>query len=313
MVQDLQIVNNLQPIASLSFGRRGYRRLMPTTRVAVLGSINMDLTTFTPRLPQPGETLLGTTFAASQGGKGANQALAAARSGADTTFLGAVGSDAFGQDLIDTLTEAGIDTSLVRHVDGSSGVASISVDGDGENTIVVVAGANSSLIALSDAERDAIAGADILMCQLEIPLETVVEGATHARDHGTLVLLNPSPAQDLPDELVEAVDVLVVNEAEARELAHVVSRVPHVVTTLGARGAHYRGPESASDFRSPTVDAIDTTGAGDAFTGALAAEWSAGPDDAIRWACAAGAFAATRRGAGSSSGTRTDIRGVGQE
>lgn len=284
---------------------------MPTIRVAVLGSINMDLTTVTERLPEPGETVLGRSFDTSQGGKGANQALAAARSGAETTFLGAVGDDSFGDELLRALSDADVDVASTRRVAGASGVAAISVDLAGENNIVVVPGANASVLALTDAELDAIAHADILLCQLEIPLDTVVRGAVHARENGTLVVLNPSPVQSLPDSLVEVVDVLVVNEAESTAVGEdVTGRVPHLVTTLGAKGARYRGPDSSVDVPAPTVDAIDTTGAGDAFAGALAAEWSSGPAAALRWACAAGAVAATRRGAGSSSGSRSEIEAL---
>lgn len=281
---------------------------MVTTRVAVLGSINMDLTTFTPRFPEPGETLLGDSFTTSQGGKGANQAIAAARSGAQTTFLGAVGDDAFADELLDSLAAAGVDVNLTRRTPGASGIAAIAVDSQGENTIIVVAGANGSVRHLSTEELTVIADADILLCQLEIPLDTVVEGAAHARANNTVVILNPSPVQTLPDALASAVDILVVNEAEEVAIGtDTTARISHVVTTLGASGARYRGPESTVEIPAPTVDAVDTTGAGDAFTGSLAAEWSAGPENALRWACAAGAFAATRRGAGSSSGVRSDI------
>lgn len=278
---------------------------MATTTVAVLGSINMDLTAYAPRLPRPGETLLGDSFAASQGGKGANQALAAARSGARTIFLGAVGDDTFAQELLDALADSGVDITRTRRTSGASGTAIITVDAEGENTIVVVPGANASMSELTDAERSTIAEADILLCQLEIPLGTVIEGASHARDNNTLVVLNPSPVQELPDALLAFVDILVLNEAEAASVR--TDNITHVVTTLGAAGARYDGPETSCDLPSATVDVVDTTGAGDAFAGALAAEWHRGPLQAVQWACAAGAFATTRRGAGSSSGTRIDI------
>lgn len=304
---DLQIVNNLQ-VTILPGDEAAYRGRMTSTRVAVLGSINMDLTTVSAHLPTPGETVLGTSFDTSQGGKGANQALAAVRSGASTTFVGAVGDDGFGDELLHALVDAGVDASLTRRVSGPSGIAAIAVDAHGENTIVVVAGANDAVRQLTESELATIADADILLCQLEIPLTTVIRGAVRARAEGTLVMLNPSPVRDLPDELVEAVDILVVNEAEAAAVGRdVLDRIEHVVTTLGARGARYDGPESTFEVPSPAIDAVDTTGAGDAFAGALAAEWSSGPAAAIRWACAAGAFAATRRGAGSSSGSRSDI------
>ena len=281
---------------------------MTATRVAVLGSANMDLTTVTERLPEPGQTVLGSSFDTSQGGKGANQAIASARSGAITTFLGAVGDDPFADELLQRLDEAGVDTRWTRRAAGPSGIAAITVDANGENTIVVVPGANSAVTDLSEDELAAIAEADLLLCQFEIPMSTVVSGAVHARANNTLVVLNPSPVQAVPDALLAAVDILVVNESEAQALgATVLATVPHVVTTLGASGAHYTGPHESVRVPAPQIDPIDTTGAGDAFTGALAAEWARGPKPALRWACAAGALAATRVGAGASSGTREAI------
>lgn len=284
---------------------------MHATRVTVLGSINMDLTAVTDHLPAPGETVLGDAFATAQGGKGANQAIAAARSGSETTFLGAVGDDAFATDLAARLRDASVDASLLRRTDGPSGIAVITVDTKGENSIVVVPGANALVTDLTGEELDVIAESDVLLCQFEIPLSTVTAAAQHARRNGTLVVLNPSPVHAAPDELLDAVDVLVVNEAEAAALgSDLLGRVTHVVTTLGASGARYSGPAGEFAVPAPVVDAIDTTGAGDAFTGALVAEWPKGPEAAVRWACAAGAFAATRRGAGASSGTRAQIESV---
>ncbi|SNS80335.1 ribokinase [Rhodococcoides kyotonense] len=284
---------------------------MHPTRVAVLGSINMDLTAVTDRLPAPGETVLGDTFTTAQGGKGANQAIAAARSGSATTFLGAVGDDAFASELTIGLNEASVDTTHLRTVDGPSGIAVITVDSAGENSIVVIGGANATVAEPTTEELEIIAGADILLCQFEIPIPAVTAAAQHARAHGTLVVLNPSPVQAVPDALLEALDVLVVNEAEASALgSDVLGRIAHVVTTRGAAGARYVGPAGSFDVPAPVVDATDTTGAGDAFTGALAARWAEGPEAAVRWACAAGAFAASRRGAGASSGTREQIESV---
>lgn len=284
---------------------------MTTTRVAVLGSINMDLITCAAVLPAPGETVLGDSFETAQGGKGANQAIAAAKSGARTTFVGSVGDDAFADELATCLSAAQVDASLLRREPGPSGIAAITVDQAGENSIVVVPGANSTVTDLTDIELSAIANADILLCQLEIPLATVIAGAVHARAHGTVVMLNPSPVQPLPDNLVDAVDVLVVNEAEAAAIgAGVLDRIDHVVITLGSAGARYRAPDSTFDVPAPRVEAVDTTGAGDAFAGALASEWHAGPSRAMVWACAGGAFATTGRGAGSSSGTRADIEAL---
>ncbi|MGA9873247.1 MAG: PfkB family carbohydrate kinase, partial [Rhodococcus sp. (in: high G+C Gram-positive bacteria)] len=217
----------------------------------------------------------------------------------------------FADELLGSLSDAGVDVALTRRSVGPSGIAAITVDTRGENSIVVVPGANSAVVDLTEAELQTIADADVLLCQLEIPMAAVVAGATHARANGTLVVLNPSPVQTLPDALVEVVDIVIVNDAEASALgADVLGRVDHVVRTLGSSGATYTGPGLSFDAPAPTVDAVDTTGAGDAFAGALVEQWFAGPERAIRWACAAGAFAATRRGGGTSSGTRLDIEAL---
>jgi len=282
---------------------------MSAHRVVVVGSINMDLVTSTPRLPAPGETILGTSFTTTPGGKGANQAIAAAKAGADVVFVGAVGDDTFALDLRQALVDAEVDAERLRETSGPSGIAAITVDGDGQNSIIVVPGANARVTDLTTDELDAVTNSDILLCQLEIPLDTVTTAASHAAQSDTTVMLNPSPAQTLPPELLESVDVLIVNETEERQLGeNALAAVPHVVTTLGAAGARYRGPDGDRlSVDSPTVDAVDTTGAGDAFTGALAAVWNRGPRDALAFACAAGALAATRPGASAASPTRSEI------
>ncbi|MBQ7809028.1 ribokinase, partial [Rhodococcus sp. (in: high G+C Gram-positive bacteria)] len=194
---------------------------MSTPRIVVVGSINMDLTTSVSRFPAPGETLLGTAFATAAGGKGSNQAIAAAKAGGDVSFVGAVGDDGFGTQLRETLQDAGVDTALLRSVDGPSGVAAITVSEDAENNIIVVPGANSSVTSLSEADLDAIAHADVLLCQLEIPLDTVTAAARHARANGTTVILHPSPVQDLPGAMIDSVDILIVNQTESDKLAAV--------------------------------------------------------------------------------------------
>ncbi|MFD3706005.1 ribokinase [Nocardia sp. NPDC058658] len=267
--------------------------------VVVLGSVNMDLVTTTARRPAPGETVLGSGFATVPGGKGANQAIAAARSGARVRFLGAIGADAFGTELLATLSAAGIDTTLVRRVDGPSGIATIVVDDTGENSIIVVAGANGRVTDLTTTELAAIADADILLCQLEIPIETVLAAARHALASGTIVALNPSPVAPLPDELWAAVDLAIVNSLESEQYSTELAQVAHVVRTLGADGATYLGEDELS-VAGLAVDVIDTTGAGDAFTGALVATWNQGAPTALNWANTAGALATTRLGASSS-------------
>ena len=271
----------------------------------------MDLVIHTPLLPRPGETVLGGGFATSQGGKGANQAIAAARAGGRVAMIGAVGTDAFGDELAATLADNRVDTTLLRRLDGPSGIAVITVDDAAENTIVVAAGANALLSPLTDDDEEAIRGASFLLMQLEVPVETVTAAATLASTAGVPVLLNPSPVRRLPSELLAADTVLVVNEGEAATLGEQsLGRVPHLVTTLGSAGARYRGPDGvAASALPPPVQPIDTTGAGDAFAGALAVAWAAGadPQTALRRACAAGALATTRPGAGVSAPTRSDI------
>ncbi|QCQ91661.1 ribokinase [Rhodococcus sp. SGAir0479] len=283
---------------------------MVENTVVVVGSINMDLVARTPVMPAPGETVLGTSFSTTPGGKGSNQAVAAAKCGAEVAFVGAVGDDTFALELRQALVDAEVDAELLREVDGPSGVAVITVDDTGQNSIVVAAGANTRVTELTAAELRVIAGADVLLCQLEIPLRTVLAAARHATEHDTVVMLNPSPARTLPNDLIAAVDVLVVNETEAAQLGRdTLDRVPHVVTTLGAAGARYRGPDGGTlTVDSPAVDAVDTTGAGDAFAGALASVWSRGrPRAALSFACAAGALTATRPGASAASPTRAEV------
>ncbi|PWU52616.1 ribokinase [Micromonospora globispora] len=298
-----------------------------SARVVVVGSANLDLVVTTPQLPKPGETVLGDDFRTVPGGKGANQAVAAARAGADCDFVGAVGADDFGGLLRDNLVAAGIDVRGLRTVDGPSGVALIAVDGAAENFIVVAPGANAALTALDDADRTAVAAADVLLLQLEVPPSAVTQAAGWARDGGTTVVLNAAPARPLPEELLDRVDVLVVNEHEAAVVAGVftdepaalldalVALVPRAVLTLGARGAAYADRHGTRiEVPAPKVDAVDTTAAGDAFTGALAVALAERgglcADTApavLRWACAAGAACAQRPGASTALPERLTI------
>lgn len=267
--------------------------------IVVIGSLNMDLIVRSPRLPEAGETVAGSSLSTQPGGKGANQAIAAARAGGRVRMIGAVGDDAFGPALTGALDGAGVDTRQVRRVTGPSGIALITVDDAAENTIVVVGGANAAMTALDETDLAAIRAADLLMLQLETPLNTVTAAARVAAAAGVPVLLNPSPIRDLTAELLAAVHILVVNEAEAAAIGDARPGGGHLVTTLGAAGARYRGPAGEATAQPPPVRAVDTTGAGDAFTGALAVAWTRGDDpaSALRWACAAGALATTRAGA----------------
>ncbi|MEU8191272.1 ribokinase, partial [Micromonospora carbonacea] len=220
---------------------------MRQTRVAVVGSANMDLVATAGALPRPGETVLGSDFVMVPGGKGANQAVAATRAGASCAFLGAIGSDAFGVTLRARITAAGVDTGHLRVVYGASGVALVMVGADGENAILVTPGANAAFTGLTEAELSAVRDADVLVAQLEIPVATVTEAALAARAAGTRVILNAAPARHVPAELLDAVDLLVVNETEARMLTGagrddpgaLLALVPRAVLTLGGEGAWY--------------------------------------------------------------------------
>ena len=235
-----------------------------------------------------------------------NQAIAAARAGGDVDFIGAVGSDDFacrsGRDTRRTPASTPIDFAAV---DGPSGIAAISVDARAENSIIVVAGANGAMTDVDDDDLATIRTAAILLAQLEIPLATVTTAAVAAASAGVPVLLNPSPVRELPADLLAAVSVIVLNQGEAAEIgADVLASIPHVITTLGGGGADTADLTAPSlAVPAPRVVAVDTTGAGDAFTGALAVAWAQGrdPEAALQWACAAGALATTTQGASTSS------------
>lgn len=290
--------------------------------VVVVGSLNADLVFTAERLPGPGETVAGTGFAVHPGGKGANQSVAAGRLGAAVRLVGAVGDDANGRLLLDAAVAAGVDVSSVRSVGGvATGAAGITVDARGENTIVVVPGANAALspedVASASAAFDGAAA--VCLC-LEIPMPTVLAAARAGRAAGAAVILNLSPYAPVPDALAAFVDVLLVNDREAAGLLGLVDlRVDghnwaetgaaldragfgRAVVTLGARGAvllDSAAAEPVMRIGATPVRAVDTTGAGDAFTGALAARLAAGDAlaDAARYASVAAALATTRSGA----------------
>lgn len=282
----------------------------------VVGSVNLDLVRRVARLPAPGETLLASASSRGLGGKGANQAVAAARSGAPTTLLAAVGEDTEGRLLCDELAAAGVDVGLVRSAPRPTGTAVVVVDSAGENAIVVDPGANQLMSGLRPEELRCLATAAVVVAQLEVPLDTVEVALQHARRNGALTVLNAAPAAPLPPSLLAAVDVLLVNETEAEELSdgrdpeqaavHLAAQVPAVIVTLGAAGALVA--EGGALTTVPGIDArqvVDTTGAGDAFCGAFAAARAAGLDTvaAVRRACVAGAMAVEVAGAASSSPT----------
>ena len=268
------------------------------------------------RIPGPGETVLSTGFSTAHGGKGQNQAVAAARAGAATQFVSAVGVDGFGAAIREGLAADGIGASLVRDADAPTGTALIAVDDAGENTIIVEAGANAQLTGLSPADIAAIEAASVLVMQLEIPLETVEAAARVASAAGTTVVLNAAPIRDLSDELLGLLDILIVNEHEAEHLAagrpgaDLTSLVPTVIVTLGADGAvlYGRGVEEVR-VPAPRVTAVDATGAGDTFCGALAAAIDEGQpvDSALRFAVVAASLSVETPGAVPSIPRRTAI------
>ncbi|MDT9687869.1 ribokinase [Streptomyces sp. P9(2023)] len=290
------------------------------TSIVVLGSTNMDLVAFVPRAPARGETVTGREFRTIPGGKGANQAVAAARAGADVSMIGAVGTDDFGTRLHAALDSAGVDTDLLRTVEGPSGTAHIVVDDEGGNAIVVVPGANGTITALDHGDEALIATADALLLQLELPLSVVIEGAVTARRLGVRTVLTPAPAQQLPPELLAATDLLVPNEHEATALTGVADplaaatallvHVPEVVVTLGAAGSLYAARDHEPfAVPAPRVRAVDTTAAGDTFVGALAVALGEGRPvrEAMAWASTAAALSVQRAGASSSMPYRSEI------
>ncbi|GII57435.1 ribokinase [Planotetraspora thailandica] len=286
--------------------------------ISVFGSANMDLVAYAATAPRRGETVTGTAFATVPGGKGANQATAAAKAGASVAFLGAVGDDAFGPVMRGALESAGVDVSRLRVVPGSSGIAHIVVDGEGGNSIIVIPGANGAVKGPTPDDAAVIARSDALLLQLELPMPAVVAAARAAGD--VPVVLTPAPVQDLPAELLEVVDVIVPNEHEAaaitgqadpaQALDALLELVPEAVVTLGSQGALY-GSRGGERLHVPAVPvrAVDTTAAGDTFVGALCVARAEGRtwEAALRFAATAAALSVQREGATTSMPTRAEI------
>ncbi len=295
--------------------------------VLVIGSANTDLVVQTQRLPAPGETLLGGAFFTASGGKGANQAVAAARAGARVTFVARVGSDDFGKEALRGLRRERIDTAYtLADPDLPSGVAFILLDAQGENSIVVASGANAALSPVQlDAAAPAFDRASICLLQLETPLPTVAHAIQLAAERSLPVILNPAPAQKLPPEVLSGLTLLTPNESEtetltgirphteetARQSAEILRNqgVQTVLITLGARGALLVTDRETRRIPAPEVEAQDTTAAGDAFNGALACALGSGAPlkDAVAFANCAGALSVTRRGAQPSLPARAEI------
>jgi ribokinase len=295
--------------------------------VVVIGSSNMDMVVRCPELPLPGQTILGSDFVMNPGGKGANQAYAAAKMGARTQLVTRVGNDVFAEASCRSFCQVGLGTDyVVKDQDTPSGVALIYVDEGGENNIVVAPGANRKLSPADvDAARAIIQSAKVMILQLEIPMETVVHAAQMATENHTRVILNPAPARPLPAALLEKVDILIANETEilvltgadevGMQTAAAVCRPLHdagvesVIMTLGKEGALVTS--QSGDTRVPgfIVKAADTTAAGDTFAGALACALAEGKDleEAVLFANAAAALSATKQGAQISMPTREEV------
>jgi ribokinase len=296
-------------------------------KVVVVGSTNTDMTVRVPRIPAPGETVLGRDFLISAGGKGANQAVAAARAGGKVVFVTALGADEFGQRAAENFAREGIDVDLIRRVPRvPSGVALIFVDETGENSIAVAPGANAELRpqAVEPLGR-LLESSDVILLQLETPLATVEAAVRVAAMRHARVILNPAPAQALPDSFLESVTMLTPNQREAEQLTGVASSgeewlmraagilhrrgVRDVLITLGARGVFASRDGAGSLVPAFRVEAVDTTAAGDVFNGALAVALVDGRSahDAIRFASAAAAISVTRVGAQASAPSRMEI------
>jgi len=298
-------------------------------KVVIVGSLNMDLVTRAPRLPRAGETLAGQSFVTVPGGKGANQAVAAARLGASVAMIGCVGDDAYGEQLRAALLAEGVDCQAVTPVSGeSTGVALIVVDDSSQNAIVIVAGGNGHVTASVVDSFDALlCQAEVIICQLEVPLDTVGHVLKRGHELGKTVILNPAPASGpLPAQWFAWIDYLIPNESEATALtglpvdstasadaaatALLDAGVSKVIVTLGEQGALFASRSRSEHFPAPKVEPIDTTAAGDTFVGGFAAALADGKSesDAIRFGQVAAALSVTRSGAQPSIPTFAEVQ-----
>ena len=295
-----------------------------TNKILVIGSINMDLVVKVERMPKAGDTVLGTDVENFAGGKGANQAVAAAKAGGSVSMMAKLGNDSYGKELLLGLEDVGIDTGLVETEIGSSGIAFITIDAKGENMIVVSSGANRK-ITIQDLGKINFSEYKFLVLQLEIPLNVVKKSLEVAKANNLKTILNVAPAQILDDEIIKNTDFLILNEGEAALLANkdvydketataaakslIVDGASSVIVTLGADGLIWQSPESSGSLDAHRVNVIDTTAAGDCFCGALAVALSENKSlkQALEFANAAAALATTKKGAQPSLPSRAEI------
>jgi len=292
--------------------------------ILVVGSLNADLVVRTPRFPHPGETTSGGDLQVIPGGKGANQAVAAARHGASVSMLGRVGEDKFGNFLLENLKSNNVDSRLVQRDDSSTGTAIIVVNSNGQNIIVLSAGANGKV---NDADVNKVSFSDykLLLLQLEIPTPTVLSAAQRAHESGLRVILNPAPAKELPNELISLADFLIPNETELSLLtglsvndmnsteqaaqALLAAGAKNVIVTLGSKGALIVTDSQVTHIETYKVNVVDTTAAGDAFIGGFATALlqDKSLEQAVRYGCACGALATTKLGAQPSLPTKEEV------
>lgn len=292
--------------------------------ILVVGSLNADLVVSAPRFPQPGETIRGEDLQVIPGGKGANQAVAAARLGASVSMLGCVGNDNFGDFLLENLKSNKVNSQLIRRADSSTGTAIIVVDSDGQNSIVLSAGANGK-VNEEDVKATSFSDYKLLLLQLEIPTSVVLSAARRAHENGLRVILNPAPARELPNELISLADFVIPNETElslltdvpvndmnsaeqaARALLGVGAK--NVIVTLGSKGALILTNEQVLHIDAYKVNVVDTTAAGDAFIGGFATALLQGKslEESARYGCACGALATTQFGAQPSLPTKEAV------
>lgn len=303
-------------------------------KILVIGSLNMDIQVTADRLPGVGETVLGTDYSYNCGGKGANQAFAAGRLGADVVMLGCVGQDEFGRTLIRGLRENGVCTDYISVREGKdTGTAVILVDSLANNSIVTIAGANGSCdIPYLEKTEPQILDYEYLLIQMEIPADAVFYAINHAKEAGKTIILNPAPAPDgLPEEIMRKIDIITPNESELARLSRhktdsldgimegagklLSQGVGHVIVTMGDKGALWVSQEGCRMFEGTRVDALDTTGAGDCFNGALAVKLAEGKsmEEAISFANAAAAISVTRKGAQASMPLKEEVLSLMQE